>query len=160
MRPIFSFDIYICMYLLENQELSEKDSSFPGRVLEMLKWFHLCNGGLRDGSLRGVGRRNRRTRRQEMGRTKVARLSKSNIHIIPYKVDRKPGDPRWPASRGPTTTLSPQQAGHMLVRKGQTQHRNRGRFCETTLDEHCTSTPSLAFSTSAVKGCSALTLNH
>ena len=71
MRPIFSFDIYICMYLLENQELSEKDSSFPGRVLEMLKWFHLCNGGLRDGSLRGVGRRNRRTRRQEMGRTRV-----------------------------------------------------------------------------------------
>ena len=80
MRLIFSFDIH--MYLLENQELSEKDSSFPGKVLEMLKWFHLCNGGLRGGSLRGVGRRNRRMRRQEMGRTKVARLSKSNNHII------------------------------------------------------------------------------
>ena len=76
------------------------------------------------------------------------------------KVNRKPGGPRWPASPSPTPTSSPQQAGHMLVRKGQTQHRNRGRFCETTLDEHCTSTPSLAFSTSAVKGCSALTLNR
>ena len=100
MRPIFSIDIQYT-YLLEYQELSEKDSSFPGRVLEMLKWFHLCRGGLRGGSLRGVGRRNRRIRRQEMGRTKVARLSKSNIHIIPYKVDRKPGDPRWPAYPSP-----------------------------------------------------------
>ena len=74
-----------------------------------------------------------------MGRTRVARLSKSNNHII---------------------TTAGWSSGHMLVRKGQTQHRNRGRFCETTLDEHCTSTPSLAFSTSAVKGCSAITLNH
>ena len=76
------FQLWYIIYLLEYQESSEKDSSFPGRILEMLKWFHLCNGGLRGGSLRGVGRRNRRIRRQEMGRTKEARLSKSNNHII------------------------------------------------------------------------------
>ena len=65
--------------LLEYQELSNVGLSMaPG--VETLKCFQLSMASRCGGTLRGVGRRKMRIRRQERGRTKVTRLSKSK-HI-------------------------------------------------------------------------------
>ena len=69
--------------LLEYQELSNVGLSMaPG--VETLKCFQLSMASRGGGTLRGVGRRKMRIRRQERGRTKVTRLSKSK-HIT-FKV--------------------------------------------------------------------------
>ena len=76
------------------------DLSVAPAGFELFKWFQPSMAGRGGATFRGVGRRNPRMRRQERGRRKVKRLSKSK-HITckvgggqkggNFLFERKPG---------------------------------------------------------------------
>ena len=72
---------------MEYHELVNVDLSVAPAGFELFKWFQPSMAGRGGATFRGVGRRNPRMRRQERGRRKVKRLSKSK-HITCKKVNK------------------------------------------------------------------------